>query len=282
VASLLTEQVDEGLADFVRRAAEAAARAVIVSDDALDDRIRTRAGVAALSRTADALGVRPRVVVVVRDQVGLLNERYCERVVNLEIGRDFESFVGTALGGEALDYSRAFDVLIGSSAVSALFVPYGALRAGAEGPALLAAVGLELDGPLPPAAPAQTGNDLSLPGPMRVAASRWLFKRLVRRGLVQRLPEDERFQLRAQLAARAREAGWDSRPYWGWTPTLRAQAIGALAGGNDVFATAVWDRPWSEPWADGEPTDLDVVGADPATVADILLTVDRLVTDLTA
>ena len=58
-----------------------------------------------LARVAGKLGFdRIVVVVVVREQIGALNQIYCERVLALETAAPFSSFVGQARIRDSVDY----------------------------------------------------------------------------------------------------------------------------------------------------------------------------------
>jgi hypothetical protein len=269
------------LVSAVDRAERGGADVMLLSSERLEDSLRDPARLAMLSSFADELGMPVTVLVVVRDQLGYLNQLYTERISHLQMARDFASFAADPSPPERFNYGTAFELPIAAAEIDFVAVPYANLPPGSEAKALLAAVGLDEKetAALPEA---DTDPREPLPGPVLVAAHRLLFKRLWRLGLLTNLQRSRLVRAGRALAAHALEHGWDTHPFWGWDETARQAAIARYRPGNDVFAEAVWGRPWGNRWETGDFDDVDLPALDPPNVVDILLAVDTIVQELQA
>lgn len=267
----------------VREAVDAAVRddadVVLLSSERLEDPLRDHEQVATLVGFAAEAGLPLTVMLVLRDQLGYLNQVYCERIGQLQMARDFPSFAAEPSPWDRFDYASAFRPLLDSSDLTFVAVPFSEMRPGAEAKAVLAAVGVGGDelGWLP-----ETDDRDVLPGPLLVAADRLLFKRLWRLGLVSRLSKPELVRAARRLATHAGDARWDQHPFWGWDARTRAAAVMRFGPGNDALAQEVWGRPWGADWEDGEFVDVDLPARDPLLVVDMLDAIETIVVDLQA
>lgn len=262
--------------DAVDRAVAEHAEVLLLSSERLEDPLRDPARVATLVAFASERSMPLTVLVVVRDQLGYLNHLYGERVGHLQMARDFPSFAADPSPAGRFDYPEALGALMAAPEVDLLALPYADLPPGAEGKSLVTALGVapqDLAG-LPDGPPRPAG-----PGPVLLAATRLLFKRLWRLGLVTKLPRPKLVQSARALAAHAGQRGWDAEAFWGWDDRARAAAIARYGPGNDAFAQAVWGRPWGD-WETHEPVDIDLPSCDPRLVVDVLSSVDAIVSGL--
>lgn len=265
------------LVDAATAAAKDGAAAVLVSSEQLEDPLRDAEAVRRLTELADDLGMGLTVMIVLRDQVGYLNELYCDRITHLQMARDFSTFVSAPQPAARFDYASAFQLVTGGSEIDVVAVPYTALSDGAQGRGVVLAAGLSRDQvdalPAGPTRPA-------LPGPVLVAAMRLLFKRVWRLGMPKTLPRQRLLAAARLLARHAEERSWDNAPFWGWTETARQEAVLRYGPGNDTLAEALWGRPWDDTWETGSHVDVDLAAGRPSQTVDVLDTVDSIVKDL--
>jgi hypothetical protein len=267
----------KALLEAVESAVAADAGVFLLSSERLEDPLRDPARLAGIESFAADLGVPLTVILVLRDQLGYLNQLYCERVSQLQMAKDFASFAADPTPAARFDYRSAFRPLIDSPDVSFVAIPYVDLRPGSEAKSLLVAAGIS--------ATKLNGLDAleepeTLPGPVLIAGYRLLFKRLWRLGLISRLPRAQLAAVARRLGDHAAEAHWDSSPFWGWDNPSRSEAITRFGPGNDALAQEVWARAWGDDWEDGEYVDLDLASRDPRLVVDVLNTVDGVITAL--
>lgn len=278
VTGLLTPVPADSVSSLVRHAVADDVDLLVLGSGRLEDTWRDPEAVANLSRNAAALETPLTVVAVVRDQLGVLNALYCDRVMGLHMARDFASFSSSPSPAERFDYAGGFASLVASAEMDFVAVPYSAPSDGSQALAVLDALGVVV-GDLS-ATDDATGNPL--PGPIEVAATRLLFKRMWRLGIFNSLPRKTLTATLRQLREHAAERSWDETTYWGWSPSLRDGAIATYQPGNDVFANAVWGRPWGDTWEAAPYTEVDLASQSPALVVDVLVTVDRLAKELQA
>jgi hypothetical protein len=275
--NLARASVPAAVATAAESAVRDQARMLMLSSEKLEDALRDAGQLANLAAFAVRYEMPLTIVVVVRDQLGCLNELYCERVVRLQMARAFSVFADDPSPSERFDYSTAFRRVIEHPDIDLVAVPYRELRPGAEARAVLTAAGLDADEAA--ALPAEE-SPRRLPGPYHVAAARLLFKRLWRLGISAKAPRSQITEAAAELERHALAAGWDTVPYWGWDPTSRAAAVARYHAGNDALAQAVWGRDWGDDWEHHDHTETDLASSDPALVVDILTSVDALVKKL--
>lgn len=267
------------LVEAARRAVRDEAPSVLVSSEKLEDAVRDRARLANLADFARGLGMSLTVLVVVRDQLGYLNWLYCDRIAHLQTARDFASFVADPSPAARFDYATAFGHVHRADDIDLVAVPYSAMRPGAQAKAVLVAAGVPA-GEVERLAETHVGDEL--PGPVQVAATRLLFKRLWRLGLLDTVPRRILVEVTKDLGTQADDRGWDDEPFWGWDPSLRDAAIARYRPSNDAFAAAVWGRPWGDSWETGEYVDVDLPASAPGLVVDVLGTVDLIVKQVRA
>lgn len=261
----------------VRALTEQGADALLIGSDQLEDPLRDPVTLGHLNAQAVDLDMPLTVVVVLRDQVGYLNELYCDRVTALQTARSFDAFTAAPQPVERFDYATALQPLIRSTGATLVAVPYSQLVDGKQGRAIARAAGLAAAaaGALPAGS-----RRTSLPGPVVIAAHRLLYKRAWRLGLVKTLPRPRLMGAARALRQHSLEQGWDSTEFWGWTPATREQAAARYQAGNDEVATQLWDRLWGDDWASGTYAEADLAACAPDMVVDVLGFVDSLVRDL--
>jgi len=274
---IISPKPSQELVEAATAAVRDEAAAFLVSSEQLEDPLRDAAAVRRLKELADDLDMGLTVMIVVRDQVGYLNELYCDRITHLQMARDFSTFVSAPQPAERFDYASAFHLVTGDSDINVVAVPYTALADGAQGRDVVLAAGLSRDQvDALPAGPTRA----ALPGPVLIAALRLLFKRVWRLGMPKTLPRQRLVAAARILAQRAEDHSWDSVPFWGWTGAARQEAVLRYRPGNDALAMALWDRPWDDMWESGSHVDVDLAAGRPTQTVDVLDTVDSIVKDL--
>jgi hypothetical protein len=258
-------------------ALQAGAEVLLLGAERLEDTVRDPAQLDNLTGFARRHGMPLTVVAVIRDQLGYLNQLYCDRVMALQMARDFDTFVSDPQPAERFAYDAAYGRLISNPDVEFVAVPYASLTDQRQARSLLEAAGISAKrtARLPPA---QGRNPL--PGPVLVAATRLLFKRMWRMGMIKGLPRARLLSAADELRRNAVEEDWDEGTFWGWGERVRAEAIARYLPGNDAFAQAMWGRMWGDVWANGTYVDVDLAASPPPLVVDILRTADALVKDL--
>ncbi|MDQ3113352.1 MAG: hypothetical protein M3Q84_04515 [Actinomycetota bacterium] len=228
-----------------------------------------------LARVAGKLGFdRIVVVVVVREQIGALNQIYCERVLALETAAPFSAFVGQARLRDSVDYSALLGPALATADLEVVTVPWSQLDDDGGAQAVLDAAGIDVSLTVPPdvdSPESQIPGQERLPGPVHVAASRLLVKRLTARGGHADLDPRTLAAAVARVRRRAEQRDWDGdATYWGWTPALAEAAAERYAASNDAFARAVWGSAWTEPVPTMPLRDLQLLDAEPKAIADIV------------
>lgn len=275
---LLKGKVSGAAKDLLDEASRVDAEIVLVSSDALADTLTSPADVAVLAQTAAEAGLEPRVVVVVREQVGYINSLYCRRVLALETARTFTEFATTSVPAHRFDYVASFGAIADTEGVELAAIGYPTVAEQGGARAVLAAAGLadEALARLP-----EGGTPVpEVPGPVVVGAVRLLHKRLRRQGMFNDHGKP-RLRLRAdELAAHATDREWDSQPFWGWDSALQRQVEEEYSATNGFFAQFVWGTDWPYPWSTGKPVRPDLADLKPAVLLDVFSTVDRLLRDI--
>jgi hypothetical protein len=188
-----------------------------------------------------------RTIVVVREQLDHLNALYCRAVLELTTFASFEAFVTPALDSGRHDLSH-LGSLLDAPDTELVAVPYSRIEPGP-----------------------------SIPGPMLVTAIRMLHKRLTRVGAVRPIQRRLVRQAAAQVREHAETHQWDHTPYWGWPPNLAAEVANRFQPGNTDFARRVWRTDWPDLPVPREQTRIDLAGCPPATVTDVLTTIQLAV-----
>lgn len=262
------------LGTMIENARKASAEVVLLSSPVFGDVLHTHAGLERLKECASALDVPVQVVVVVRDQLGYLNQLYCNRVTNLAISEQFDLFVADPQPSARFDYLEAFGSLLGAQSIGFVAVPYAELDPSAPAKAVLEASGLDAAFMSPsPHARSTLENTV---GPVLITAARLLQKRATARAGADG-PETQRLAAAAtQLRRHAQRNTWDTTAYWGWTAELGATAIERYRLGNESFAREVWGRSWPDMEV-APPEVRELTALEPPVVADVVDTVDTLV-----
>ncbi|MDX6296844.1 MAG: hypothetical protein QOI51_701 [Nocardioidaceae bacterium] len=263
---------------LLTRARETSASTILVSSDVLADVLISPEETAGFVAMAAGLDLDVRVVVVVREQIGYINSLYCNRVRNLETARSFAAFATDPTPAHRFDYVATFGAIADTDGVDLVAIPYPELRSKQAGRAVLEAAGVSgdvIDG-LPPVADQAEPT----PGPVLIAATRLLHKRLRKLGRVSERGRPLLRTLSEGLAARATEQAWDSQTFWGWDTALRRSVELELAESNEMFADFVWGTPWPEPLSVARPRRHDLADLEPPVLHDVFATVERLVGNL--
>ncbi|MDX6296842.1 MAG: hypothetical protein QOI51_699 [Nocardioidaceae bacterium] len=279
IRALADDEAPPALVETAHRALRDGKTMLLLSSERLEDSLREAADIASLEAFGRAVGMGVTVLCVLRDQLGYLNELYCDRVIRLQTAKSFASFAAAPDPARRFDYGKAFDVVLGGDELGFVAVPYDQMQDGTQGRTLLEAAGV----PSAATASLPAGSTREpLPGPVLVAACRLLFKRAWRLGMFNRLPRGRLLDAVATLRRRSDEQAWDDAPFWGWSEPLRQVAIARYQPGNDVLASALWGRSWGDSWESGRYVDLDLAASSSALVVDVLLTIDGLIKDLKA
>jgi len=255
-------------------------RTTLLSSESAGRSLRTTDHVEKLRTLARDNGVTCRVVLVVREQLDHLNAMYCSRVLDMEVYKDFDSFVIKAVGSGRYDLAEELGALLDAPEVELVAVPYSRLDRDVPARTILLAAGLSpetLDSLPGPADGELTAEDERTPGPVLVAATRLMHKRMSRLGLVHQRDADDLVAAAAQVRRRADEHGWDDTDYWGWSPDLAAEAVERFRAGNAEFARRAWGGEWLDAPAMRDHTKLDLASQRPEVVSDVMTTIQRVV-----
>lgn len=254
------------------------AEVLLLASDEVEGRLASEEALTPLVGLASRYRAAPKVVVIVREQLGYLNRVYCERVLQLRTAEDFASFVASALWWSRFDYLAHLRAVLESPDVQFLAVPYSRLDHTRPAESFLKAIGVEANmGCVNEDAERQQD-----PGPTLIAATRLLHKRLRRRGAFEVRGRTGLLPLVNQLRECADAGGWDDDAFWGWTPDLAAEAVAFYETSNDEFARRVWGEAWSEPWTQRAPRAGSVIDTEPSIVAEVTDTIQRLVLESVA
>lgn len=276
-ATLVTAAPAEAVTQLARRAVADGVDMLLLGSSRLQDSWSDPDAVASLLHTATELTMQPTVLSVIRDQLGVLNALYSERVMGLHMARDFAAFAANPNPVARFDYGAAYAALVAAADADFVAVPYSS-PANGQVRSILDALAVEVDGL---SAPVASLDEDALPGPVVIAATRLLFKRMWRLGIFNgSLSRKTKVSTLQRLRAHARERSWDETTYCGWSAGLRADAIATYQAGNDALAHAVWDRAWGDAWESAPYTEVDLASQSPTVVVDVLVTVDRLVREL--
>jgi hypothetical protein len=189
-----------------------------------------------------------RVIVVVREQLDHLNALYCRAVLELTTFTDFASFIISAADSRHHDLAEDLGPLLDASDTELVAVPYSRIP---HGP--------------------------TVPGPLLVAATRLLHKRLTRVALLKPIEPGSVVRAARQVREHAEAHEWDDTTYWGWSADLGDQAIERFRPGNAEFASRAWGTDWPDPPVLHEQTRTDLASCPPSVVSDVLTTIQKAV-----
>jgi hypothetical protein len=259
---------------LLNQARETGAEALLLSSDLLSDALVSPDAAAGLATLAAEEDLEVRIVAIVREQVGYINQLYCHRVMSMETSRNLAQFAAQAVPAHRFDYVASFGAVADTEGLELAAVSYPDLLTLGAGRAVMEAAGLD------PAVAEEVGSSKSepppLPGPVLIEAARLLHKRFRWLNAFVEEGKPRLRELTAQLAAVAVEAGWDSTEYWGWTSQHRLAVEEEYAESNAVFAEFVWGTRWPEPWSDGKRERIDLADLSPALLREVLTTVEEL------
>jgi hypothetical protein len=249
---------------------------LLISEDAYAP-LQEPANVKRLVEFAHSENMDVQVVLIVREQLDLLNQAYCEQVMALETSDDFDTFVRQAIDSGTYDYAHAFQALLDADDVTVVAVPYSRLATNEPAQVLLREAGIDL--PLPSARSPRP--EPTVVGPVLVTATRLLHKRLTRLG--RRVRSHRRVALSKagnRLRAKARAHSWDDTPFWGWTPELTDVATQSFRDGNAAFAARTWNGDWPDAAPERSYTKPDLPARGAAVVVDVMDTIQAVIDKL--
>lgn len=253
-------QRDELLGKLGAALAATRADVVLLSYEGLAQLRRPGSAAEILAALFDRHGFTPEVVATVKPQETFLNSTYTWRCQFLREARPFATYAAAELGNRRLDYAAVLAPWQVAAAGGLRVVP---MHDCASPEPLIWRLLDTLDlldrvrGALSAADLARREN--RSPGPVAVAASRWLH----RHGAAAALGPDGRTAGR-YLEAAARSRGRDGATFCGLTPGLAARIRDRFAAANDAFAEQVWGCPWDArvaPVAAAAPN--EILAADP-------------------
>jgi hypothetical protein len=203
------------------------------------------------------------VVFFAREQLGLLNSLYCNRVKTFEVTSDFETYL------EHSPDARLYDLGSFAPWYDGGPVPFVAVPWDPDGDtdalaALLTAADIAVDTGELRAAEETFGEEL---GPIGIEATRLLGASLRGRFPDFRFDEPAARRLRRRAATAALAKGWSAEEFWGWSPRRADQAVARYAESNQEFARGTWGGDWSLPAPlDRRRNVVDLIELDPETL----------------
>lgn len=284
VRQVLGGEVPPALRRAIRRRQQTEPRAVLLSAEHAARALTSPPNVTALRILSRDHELATTVVLVVREQLGLLNAIYCATVMRLATSASFESFVTEALACGGLELANPYRALLDDLDISLVAVPYSSLDKQRPAATVLAAAKLPGEDAVmssrAASEPRSAVEDGWLPGPVLVTATRLLHKRLSRLGAIRRRPAVDLVAVGETMRERAAAGGWDDTTYWGWSEELAQSTQNHYGPGNATFAARAWGTPWPDAFPSLPQTPLDLASHPPTVVSDVMTTIHRLVDDL--
>jgi len=257
---------------LLTEARETGADALLLGSDLLADALTSPDAAARLAALAREEDLDIQIIVVVREQVGYINQLYCHRVLSMETSRNLAQFAAQAVPAHRFDYVASFGAIADTAGLTLKAVPFSDLVSRGAGRCVVEAAGLDA-GLAEQVAETRLAVP-RLPGPVLIEAVRLLHKRF---RWLNAFAEEGKSRLRdltGQLALAAAEAEWDTTEYWGWSPQ-QAQAVQEeYAEGNDGFAQFVWGTSWPEEWGTGQQERIDLADLPPKVLRQVITTVE--------
>lgn len=190
---------------LLAEARTSSADALLLSSDLLADALVSPDAASRLATLAVEEGLEVQIVVVVREQVGYINQLYCHRVMTMETSRNLVQFSAQAVPAHRFDYVASFGAIADTEGLDLAAVPYSSLSTLGAGRALVEAAGLD------PALAEALGSSKAglppLPGPVLIEAVRLLHKRFRWLNAFVEEGKPRLRELTAEFAAAAVEAG---------------------------------------------------------------------------
>jgi hypothetical protein len=280
VEKLLSGAPPPPLRKLIRQSVRFGARTVLLSSEAGFRPLRKGRNIEQVTDFAAANELTVRMVVAVREQLDLFNALYCRQVMALETSADFETFVSRAVNSGSYHYAEVFRALLDAENIEVAAVPYSRLSGADPGQVILRESGVEEDvlQGLPTAtAGDDAGQAANSPGPVLLAATRLLHKRLIRLGLARDRRPMVFNRAVGLLRANARVNGWDHDEFWGWSAELAASTAESFRHSNAEFAAGAWRSDWPDPPPSRPQTKADLASRSPGVVADVMDSVQRAV-----
>lgn len=254
--------------------------AALVSSDALVDALHPPKRAEAFAERMRELHVDVRVICFVREQIGFINHLYTRRMLNLDTARGFQEFVSDPVPPHRFDYAASYGTVADTAGLELTALPYPEMLE--QGPTRLLLRTMGLDDALVSALPDVGATVDGDPGPVLVAATRLLHKRLRRNKMFELRSKPELRALARRLRDICEEQDWDAGTFWGWDDQSAADAAEEYHLSNDLFAEFVWGREWQEPFSAAVQHVTDLPSLPPELVREIVDTVDGLVKDAVA
>jgi hypothetical protein len=257
---------------LLAEARETGADTLLLSSDLLADALASPDAASQLATLAAEEELDVKVVVIVREQVGYINQLYCHRVMSMETSRSLTQFAAQVVPAHRFDYVASFGAIADTDGIDLAAVPFTHLVSQGAGRAVVEAAGLD------PALAEAVGDakaDLPpLPGPVLIEATRLLHKRFRWLNAFVEEGKPRLRELTAEFAAAAEAAGWDSTEYFGWTAQQHREVAEEYEESNAVFAEFVWGTPWPEEWTFGERERIDLADLSPELLHEVITTVE--------
>lgn len=253
----------------------AGATAAVVSADALCDALHPPKRAEAFAARMREREIEVRVVVFVREQIGFINHLYTRRLLNLDTARGFPEFVSDPVPPHRFDYAASYGSVADTAGLDLVAHSYPDMLEHGPTNLLLRAAGV--DESVLTALPASGAAVDGEPGPVLVAATRLLHKRLRRQKMFEVRTKPELRELGRRLRETCAERNWDEGTFWGWDEDGASEAAEEYRLSNDLFAQFVWGTDWQEPFSSAPQQVTDLPGLEPDLVREIVDTVDGLV-----
>lgn len=223
------------------------------------DRLERLAGVAAEA------GRSLTILAVVREPIGWMNSTYQQNVRDFAVTERFDPFRRRLLAEGALDFGAIFRPVVEDARIELVAVPHE--RARAEGPLVFLMESLGLDAEATRRLPIVEGRENVSVGPLTLEVARLVGLALQARvpGFSIQYPRDR--NLRRTFRSLAQDAGWNTRPFWGWSEAAVGETLVSLAPSLDAFAQRMWGTPWPDPSPQGREqnvADLSAIDGDEA------------------
>jgi hypothetical protein len=251
---------DQTWADLATEIEQSSASTVLLSSGQFAPIAADPARAAVLLERLRALAEDVTVVFFAREQLGLLNSLYCNRVKMFDVTSDFDTYVESSSDSRLYDL-ESFAPWYVDGSLPFVAVPWDPTREADSLADLLAAASVPIDSSELRQPDEIFGEEL---GPVGIEATRLLGA--VLRGRFPDFSPDEpaarRLRRRASTAALAK--GWLADEFWGWSPRRADQAVAHYAESNQEFARRTWGGDWglSSP-LDRRRTVVDLVELDP-------------------
>ena len=216
--------------------------AVVISSEALDGLLRNSEYAKSFFSRLRELNLEPKLVVFPRNQSQSMNSRYTEVVKSFSRSEAFEAFVQAEIHHPTFRYSYwialadAFDAELICRPFNKETLVRGVV------PEFLLAIGIDSS----QFRGAEVRRNETV-GPFTVNVARAVLRSVAPTG--KRLKWLQAERCKKKLAAYLEQKGWRDAGYCGLSTPLARHIERELRSDNNVFALAVWDRPWGEIFA---------------------------------